>query len=62
MAAKQLLFGHDARDRMRRGVGILADAAKVTLGPRGRTVCMIVNAPKKESPAAHGLGGEQDAY
>jgi len=38
MAAKQLLFREDARDRIRRGVDILADAVKVTLGPRGRTV------------------------
>src|SRR5512141_981097 len=40
MAAKQLLFGPDARDRLRRGVDTLADAVKVTLGPRGRTVIL----------------------
>src|SRR5512133_4191796 len=40
MAAKQLLFGQDARDRIRRGVDTLADAVKVTLGPRGRTVVL----------------------
>jgi chaperonin GroEL len=40
MAAKKLLFGQDARDSMRRGVDILADAVKVTLGPRGRTVLL----------------------
>jgi chaperonin GroEL len=40
MAAKQLLFGQDARDRIRRGVDALADAVKVTLGPRGRTVVL----------------------
>ncbi|HJV71549.1 chaperonin GroEL [Ideonella sp.] len=40
MAAKQLLFGDDARDRIRRGVDALADAVKVTLGPRGRTVIL----------------------
>ena len=40
MAAKQLLFGQDARDKMRRGVDALADAVKVTLGPRGRTVIL----------------------
>ncbi len=38
MAAKQLLFREDARDKIRRGVEALADAVKVTLGPRGRTV------------------------
>ena len=40
MAAKQLVFGQDARDRIRRGVDMLADAVKVTLGPRGRTVVL----------------------
>jgi chaperonin GroEL len=38
MAAKKLLFREDARDKIRRGVDALADAVKVTLGPRGRTV------------------------
>src|SRR5512141_2141090 len=40
MAAKQLLFGPDARERIRRGIDALADAVKVTLGPRGRTVIL----------------------
>ncbi len=38
MAAKEVRFGPDARDRMLRGVNILADAVKVTLGPKGRNV------------------------
>jgi chaperonin GroEL len=38
MTVKQLLFREDARDKIRRGVDALADAVKVTLGPRGRTV------------------------
>lgn len=38
MTAKQILFQEDARARIRRGVDTLADAVKVTLGPRGRTV------------------------
>ncbi|WP_184606953.1 chaperonin GroEL [Variovorax atrisoli] len=38
MTARQLLFGQEAHDRIRRGVNALADAVKVTLGPRGRTV------------------------
>ncbi|OJH43392.1 chaperonin GroEL [Paracoccus sp. SM22M-07] len=38
MAAKEVKFGTDARDRMLRGVNILADAVKVTLGPKGRNV------------------------
>ena len=38
MAAKDVKFQSDARDRMLRGVNILADAVKVTLGPKGRNV------------------------
>jgi chaperonin GroEL len=38
MAAKDVRFGSDARQRMLRGVEILADAVKVTLGPKGRNV------------------------
>lgn len=38
MASKKLVFGSDARDRIRRGVDALADAVKVTLGPKGRNV------------------------
>jgi chaperonin GroEL len=38
MAAKDVKFNSDARDRMLRGVNILADAVKVTLGPKGRNV------------------------
>ena len=40
MTAKQLLYREDARDKIRRGVDALADAVKVTLGPRGRTVIL----------------------
>ncbi|MCF8448713.1 MAG: chaperonin GroEL [Taibaiella sp.] len=36
--SKQLFFNIDARNRMKRGVDILADAVKVTLGPKGRNV------------------------
>jgi len=38
MAAKDVKFSQDARERMLRGVDILADAVKVTLGPKGRNV------------------------
>jgi chaperonin GroEL len=38
MAAKDVKFGADARSRMFRGVDLLADAVKVTLGPKGRNV------------------------
>jgi chaperonin GroEL len=40
MASKQVLFGDDARHRMVRGVSILANAVKVTLGPKGRNVVL----------------------
>ncbi|HTI84062.1 MAG TPA: chaperonin GroEL, partial [Acetobacteraceae bacterium] len=40
MAAKDVRFGSDARQRMLRGVDILADAVKVTLGPKGRNVVL----------------------
>ena len=38
MAGKDVKFGTDSRERMLRGVNILADAVKVTLGPKGRNV------------------------
>ena len=40
MSAKEVKFGVDARDRMLRGVDILANAVKVTLGPKGRNVIL----------------------
>lgn len=46
MAAKDVKFSTDARAKMLRGVDILADAVKVTLGPKGRNVVI-------ESPSAH---------
>jgi chaperonin GroEL len=38
MAAKDVKFGRDARERILKGVDTLADAVKVTLGPKGRNV------------------------
>jgi chaperonin GroEL len=38
MAAKQVIFGADARDKLLRGLDILANSVKVTLGPKGRNV------------------------
>src|SRR3984957_17334841 len=38
MAAKEVRFSSDARDRMLRGIDILASAVRVTLGPKGRNV------------------------
>src|SRR5713226_5307598 len=40
MAAKDVKFSTDARDRLLRGVDILANAVKVTLGPKGRNVVL----------------------
>ena len=40
MAAKQVLFGDDARTKMVRGINVLANAVKVTLGPKGRNVVL----------------------
>ena len=36
--AKKIIFGSDARNRIKKGVDILADTVKVTLGPKGRNV------------------------
>ena len=38
MAAKEIAFGQKARNSILNGVNVLADAVKVTLGPRGRNV------------------------
>ena len=38
--AKQLFFDIDARNKMKKGVDILANAVKVTLGPKGRNVVL----------------------
>ena len=38
--AKQVVFGRDAREQMLKGVDILANAVKVTLGPKGRNVIL----------------------
>ncbi|WP_339045122.1 chaperonin GroEL [Candidatus Zinderia endosymbiont of Aphrophora alni] len=40
MSAKQIIFGHDAREKIVNGVNILANAVKVTLGPKGRNVVL----------------------
>ena len=40
MSAKQVLFGDDARTKMVRGINVLANAVKVTLGPKGRNVVL----------------------
>jgi len=40
MAAKELKFSTDARSRLLRGVELLEDAVKITLGPKGRNVLL----------------------
>ncbi len=45
MAAKDVKFAGDAREKMLRGVDILADAVKVTLGPKGRNVVLEKRTP-----------------
>ncbi len=40
MGAKDVKFGNEARIKMLRGVNVLADAVKVTLGPKGRNVVL----------------------
>ena len=48
MPAKKLVYAEDARKSLRTGIDILADAVKITLGPRGRNVVL----DKKFGPAA----------
>ncbi len=52
MAAKDVKFSRDARERILKGVDILADAVKVTLGPKGRNVVL----DKSYRRAAHHQG------
>ncbi|MDA1132858.1 MAG: chaperonin GroEL, partial [Proteobacteria bacterium] len=40
MAAKEVRFGFEAREKVLRGVDILANAVRVTLGPKGRNVLL----------------------
>lgn len=40
MAAKDVRFGDEARNKMLKGVNILANAVRVTLGPKGRNVIL----------------------
>jgi chaperonin GroEL len=50
MAAKDVKFDTDARNRMLKGVNILADAVKVTLGPKGRNVVSTSPSAPRASP------------
>jgi uncharacterized protein (DUF1330 family) len=48
--SKQLFFTIDARSKMKRGVDVLANAVKVTLGPKGRNV--VLEFPSREQAEA----------
>ena len=48
MAAKDVKFSTDARDKMLRGVDVLADAVKVTLGPKDETLYWISRSVHQE--------------
>ena len=50
MPAKQLKFSEDARARMLKGVNALANAVKVTLGPKGRNVVLEKSFVPRPSP------------
>ena len=50
MAAKYLEFSTEARARLKRGVDQLADAVKVTLGPKGRNVVIDRSSAARRSP------------
>ena len=60
MAAKDVKFSVDARDRMLRGVDILANAVKVTLGPQGpeRRPRQIVRRPAHQQGRGHRRQGD----
>ena len=40
MAAKEVKFGNNARQKMMAGINVLADAVRITLGPKGRNVVL----------------------
>src|SRR5438270_372020 len=62
MAAKEVKFHADARERMLRGVDILANAVKVTLGPKGRNVVLdkSFGAPRITKDGVTVANGERD--
>jgi chaperonin GroEL len=67
MAAKDVRFGDDARQRMMRGVDTLAEAVRITLGPKGRNVILDKSYPafltrrsKVALPHVIGVSGHAD--
>ena len=56
MASKDVRFGGDARQRMMRGVDTLAEAVKITLGPKGRYVVLASQVSPQKTDAIQKLG------
>ena len=50
MSAKEIKYDHKAREAMLKGVNTLADAVKVTLGPKGRNVILEKSSAPRPSP------------
>ena len=61
MAAKDVRFSTDARDKMLRGVDVLANAVRVTLGPKGRNVVLdkVVRRPPHHQGRRHRRQGDR---
>ncbi len=60
MAAKDVIFGGEARARMVEGVNILANAVKVTLGPKGIIQMLDLLRPVYQKTAAYGHFGREE--
>jgi chaperonin GroEL (HSP60 family) len=56
MAAKEVKFSVEARDKMLRGVDVLAHAVRVTLGPKGRNV--VLDSAGERVAGGHAEGGQ----
>ena len=61
MAAKDVKFSTDARDKMLHGVDVLANAVRVTLGPKGRNVVLdkILRRAARHQGRSHGCQGDR---
>ncbi len=51
MTAKELLYDHRAREKLRMGVDALANVVEVTLGPKGRNVLLEASCPRSPKTA-----------
>jgi len=50
MSAKEVKFSQEAREKMIRGIDVLANAVRVTLGPKGRNVVLDKSFGRRASP------------